>query len=157
MLVYTKYIPIATSPYVSVARGTALLLPLCYCHAILTPPRPHYAHFSGNMAVKYGEGPTADEVEAADEEAETDAEPDFPEVTDATYLGCFQDMRGDRTMSFAYVNNDDLTNEVRCGWICVMGWIVRRRRCRSPPLLLLLLVDSGRCAPYGRLMSDLYI
>lgn len=38
-----------------------------------------------------------------------------PEIEGATYLGCFEDVRMERTMTFAYVNNDDLTNEVSVG------------------------------------------
>lgn len=36
-----------------------------------------------------------------------------PDIDGATYLGCFEDVRGSRTMEFAFVNGDDMTNEVR--------------------------------------------
>lgn len=35
-----------------------------------------------------------------------------PDIEGATYLGCYEDMRYERTMDFAYVNDDDLTNGV---------------------------------------------
>lgn len=38
--------------------------------------------------------------------------PAVPDIEGASYLGCFEDMRGERTMKIAYVNNDDMTNEV---------------------------------------------
>jgi len=76
------------------------------CSASLPPPSP------GNTATTAGEGPTANDVNGVD--VDIDTEPEFPELEGAVYLGCFQDMRKERTMKFAFANAKDLTNEVGC-------------------------------------------
>lgn len=45
-------------------------------------------------------------------EEDTEMDPEVPDIEGATYLGCFEDMRGERTMKIAYINDDDMTNEV---------------------------------------------
>lgn len=39
--------------------------------------------------------------------------PEPPQIEGATYLGCFQDMRYERTLEVGYIDNDDMTNQVR--------------------------------------------
>lgn len=39
--------------------------------------------------------------------------PEPPEIEGATYLGCFRDMRYERTLDLAYINNENMTNQVR--------------------------------------------
>lgn len=44
-----------------------------------------------------------------------EAVPEPPQIEGATYLGCFQDMRMERTLEMGYVNNEDMTNQVGTG------------------------------------------
>ncbi|CAM9871033.1 unnamed protein product [Scytosiphon promiscuus] len=43
--------------------------------------------------------------------ADTELDAQVPTIEGATYLGCFEDVRGERTMNIAYINNEDMTNE----------------------------------------------
>lgn len=54
-----------------------------------------------------------DESYYVDSGADVDLEAQVPDIEGATYLGCFEDKRMERTMKIAYINNDDMTNEVK--------------------------------------------